>query len=206
MGLGNGGAHSGWPSVGEMRKAAARAGMPEWQRDAINGMADLTESMEKVMRPVMQGCIDIWEAFKEWLKENRDKVVGMLFVLGVLALLYAMWKLMREARAATWLRTRFDYVRLVWLGMHGGGEQGARICYEAMARLFELHDIERGSRDNTLEFLNEINSFFRHLSRETGEMTRLYEDARYGRMTGEIRAERMRELYGQLFRSLESIR
>lgn len=206
MGLGNGGARSGWPSVGEMRKAAARAGMPEWQRDAINGMVDLTESMEKVMRPVMQGCIDLWEAIKEWLKEHRDTVVGMLFVLGMLALLYAMWKLMREARAVTWLRTRFDYVRLVWLGKHGGDEQGARICYEAMTRLFELHDIERGSRDNTREFLSEINSFFRHLSRETGEMTRLYEDARYGKMTGEIRVGRMRELYGQLFRSLESIR
>lgn len=205
IGLGKGNARSGWPSVGQMREAAARAGMPEWQRGAINGMADLTESMEKIMRPVMQGCIDIWEAIKNWLKENRDKVIGVLFVLGMLALLYAMWKLMREARAATWLRTRFDYVRLVWLGMLGGDEQGARICYEAMARLFELYDIERGSRDNTLEFLNEINSFFRHLSQETGEMTRLYEDARYGRMTGEIRIERMRELYGQLYRSLESM-
>jgi hypothetical protein len=188
-----------------MRIAAAREGMPEWQSNAINSLADVTESLEKVMKPVMQGFIDIWEAFKEWLKENRDKVVGMLFVLGMLALLYAMWKLMREARAATWLRTRFDYVRLVLLDMHGDEERGARICYEAMARLFELHDIERGSRENTREFLSEINSFFRHLSRETGEMTRLYEDARYGKTTDGVRVRRMRELYGQLFRSLESI-
>ncbi|HCI14790.1 MAG TPA: hypothetical protein DFK12_12855 [Gallionellaceae bacterium] len=201
----NAGTGPGWPSVGEMRIAAAREGMPEWQSNAINSLADVTESLEKVMKPVMQGFIDIWEAFKEWLKENRDKVVGMLFVLGMLALLYAMWKLMREARAATWLRTRFDYVRLVLLDMHGDEERGARICYEAMARLFELHDIERGSRENTREFLSEINSFFRHLSRETGEMTRLYEDARYGKTTDGVRVRRMRELYGQLFRSLESI-
>lgn len=195
-------ARPGWPSAGEMRKAAARTGMPEWQRDAINGMADLTESLEKTMRPVMQSIKDVWESFKEWLKENRGKVIGMLILLGLLALLIAMWRLLREARAATWLRTRFDYVRLVLLGMHGGDEHGARICYEAMVRLFELHDIERGSRDNTLEFLTEINSFFRHLNRETGEMTRLYEDARYGAMAGGGRIGRMRELYGQLYRSL----
>lgn len=189
----------GWLSAGEMRKAAARPGMPGWQRDAINGMADLTESLGAVMRPLMQSMEQLWKALKEWLKENRNKVIYMLIVLGMLALLYAMWRLMREARVATWLRTRFDYLRLVLLGMNSSDVHGARICYEAMMRLFELQDIERGSRDNTLEYLTEINSYYRHLSRETGEMTRLYEDARFGGMAGSIQVDRMRELYRQIF-------
>lgn len=190
----------GWPSSGEMRKAAARPGMPEWQRDAINGMADLSESLEEVIKPVMQSIKRLWEDLKEWLKKNRNKVINMLIVLGVLALLYAMWRLMREARVATWLRTRFDYLRLVLLGIHSGDIHGARACYEAMTRLFELHDIERSSRNNTLEYLTEINSYYRHLSRETGEMTRLYEDMRYGEISSEIQVKRMRELYRQIFR------
>lgn len=196
---GTGSMRPGWPSAGEMRKAAARSGMPEWQRDAINGMADLTESLQVMMKPVMQSMEQLWEALKKWLKENSAKVINILVFLGVLALLYAMWRLIREARVATWLRTRFDYLRLVLLGMYSGDVHGARTCYEAMTRLFELHEIERGSRDNTLEYLTEINLYYRHLSQETVEMTRLYEDARYGGRAGSMPVDRMRELYRRIF-------
>ncbi|OGS90904.1 MAG: hypothetical protein A2Z95_06490 [Gallionellales bacterium GWA2_60_18] len=189
-----------WPSAGEMRKAAARKGMPEWQRDTINGLADLTEGMGKLMKPVFASCVDLWESLKKWLKENRDTVINMLIILGVLALLYALWRLMREARMVTWLRTRFDYFRLVLSGTRSGGVRDSLICYEAMVRLFELQNIERGSRENTREYLNELNCYYRHLGRETGEMTRLYEDARYGGITGPVQAGRMRELYRQIFR------
>ena len=189
-----------WPSAAEMRKASERPGMPGWQRIAINGMADLTAGLEVMMKPVMQSMKQLWESVKEWLKENRGKVINMFFALAVLALLYAMWRLMREARVATWLRTRFDYLTIVLLGIHSGEVHGARTCYNAMTRLFELHEIERDSRDNTLEYLTEINSYFRHLSRETGEMTRLYEDARYGRIAGSIQVDRTRELYRRIFR------
>lgn len=189
----------GWPSADEMRKAAARSGMPEWQRDTINSMADLTESLGAAMKPFMQSMDQLLDAFKKWLKENRNKIISTLIVLGMLALLYAMWRLMREARVATWLRTRFDYVRLVILKMHSGDAHGARIYYEAMARLFELQDIKRDNRDNTLEYWTEINSYYRHLGRETGEMTRLYEDARYGGKIGSIQVDRMRELYRRIF-------
>jgi hypothetical protein len=196
---GSGNMGQGWLSTGEMRKASSRPGMPEWQRDAINGMADLTQSLEEMMKPVMLNLEQLWEALKKWLKENRGKVINALIAVGVLALLYAMWRLMREARVSTWLRTRFDYLRLVLLGMHSGDVNGARTCYEAMTRLFVLHEIERGSRDNTLEYLTEINSYFRHMSQETGEMTRLYEDARYGGIAGSIQVDRMRELYRRIF-------
>lgn len=199
-GQSGGGAGSGWSSAGEMRQAAARQGMPEWQRDAINGMADLAESLEKVMQPVMQSLNELWKNIKKWLQENRDNIILALIILGVLALLYAMWRLMREAKVATWLRTRYDYLYLVWL--RGADMQGSRKCYEAMTRLFELQDIERNRSENTREYLAEINTYFRHLNRETTEMTRLYEDARYGDRVDAVQLERMRELYRQIFQRL----
>jgi hypothetical protein len=189
----------GWPSPGEMREAAARKGMPAWQRDVINGMADLTEKVESAMRPVMQSMKKLWDAVKEWLKRNRDTIAQSLSALGILALLYALFRLIREARVATWLRTRFDYVRLVLLGMHGPDANGAQTHYEAMVRLFKLHNIERDRHENTREFLTEINSFYRDLRQETGEMTRHYEDARYGEAAGTGQVERMRDLYRQIF-------
>ncbi|GAB4125363.1 MAG: hypothetical protein Fur0040_07610 [Sideroxydans sp.] len=195
-----GGTKPDWWSPGEMRKAAARPGMPGWQRDAINGLADLGEGLSTAMRPVLSACVDLWQAFKRWLKQHRDAIVMTLLTLGMLALLYALWRLLREARAATWLRTRLDYLRLIVLGR----PDGARDCYEAMARLFELYDIKRDGRRNTREYLAEVAAGFRYLGQETAEMTRLYEDARYGK-DGMTDTKRMRELYGQLYRALAAV-
>lgn len=193
---------SGWSTPGEMRQAAARKGMPEWQADAINGMADMAEAMEEFLQP----AIDLWEELKKqlkkWLQENRDAILHALLLLAALALPYALWRLLREAKAATWLRTRFDYVYLVALGMAERDERGARLCYEAMTRLFELQDIEYPRHRNAREYLAEINAYYRELGSETGEMTRLYEDARYGKHPGQVPVGRMCELYRKIFRHL----
>ena len=199
-GNGGGSLRPGWPSPAEMREAAARKGMPEWQRDVINGMADLTEELGSALKPVKHRAEALWDAIKEWLKNHRNKIAQALSALGLLVLLYALYKLMREARAATWLRTRFDYVRLVLLGMHGSDADGARTYYEAMVRLFKLHDIERGGHENAREFLAEVHSFYRDLRQETGEITRHFEDARYGGGASANQVARMRDLYHQVFR------
>lgn len=201
-GSGGGSLRSDWPSPGEMREAAARKGMPEWQRDVINGMADLTEGLESAMKPIQQRMGELWDALKAWLKKNRDRIAQTLSALGLLVLLYALYKVMREARVATWLRTRFDYVRLVLLGMHGNDAVGPRTYYEAMVRLFKLQHIERDGHENTREFLAEINSFYRDLRQETGEITRHFEDARYGGRASAIQVARMRDLYRQVFERL----
>lgn len=193
---------SGWSTPGEMRQAAARKGMPGWQADAINGMADMVEALEGILQP----ALDLWEELKKkikkWLQENRDDIVLALLLLAALALLYALWRLLREARAATWLRTRYDYFYLVMLGMAGRDVGGATLCYEAMTRLFELQDIAHSRHRNTREYLAEINAYYRELSRETGEMTRLYEDARYGKHPDGVPIGHMRELYRRIFRHL----
>ncbi len=199
-GSGGGSLRPGWPSPAEMREAAARKGMPEWQRDVINGMADLTEGLGSALKPVTQRVEALWEALKTWLRNHRDEIARTLSMLAILALLYALYLLMREARVATWLRTRFDYVQLVVLGMHGNDAEGARTYYEAMVRLFKLQNIERDGHENTREFLTEINSFYRDLRQETGEITRHFEDARYGGSASAHQVARMRDLYQRVFR------
>jgi hypothetical protein len=86
--------------------------------------------------------------------------------------------------------------------MHGSDADGARTYYEAMVRLFKLQNIERDGHENTREFLTEINSFYRDLSQETGEITRHFEDARYGGRASAIQVARMRDLYRQVFQRL----
>jgi hypothetical protein len=192
----------GWPTPGEMREAAARPGMPAWQRDVINGLADLSETVQSAMRPVLQRIGQHWDALKEWLEKNRDRIAQALSALGMLALLYALLRLMREARVATWLRTRFDYVRLVLLAMYRTDARGARSFYEAMVRLFSLQHIERDGHENTREYLAEIHSYYRHLRQQTGELTRHYEDARYGGRASAAQVARMRDLYRQVFQNI----
>jgi hypothetical protein len=71
-----------------------------------------------------------------------------------------------------------------------------------MVRLFELHNIERDGHENTREFLAEINSFYRGLRQETGEITRHFEDARYGGRASAMQVARMRDLYRQVFQGI----
>lgn len=201
-GRGGGSLEGFWSSAGEMRRSAARQGMPEWQRDAINSMADMTEGLGKMLQPVMQSMQELWNDFKKWLDKNRNNIVLSFILLGVLALLYVLWRLFREAKVVTWLHTRYDYFCLVWLRMIDADGQGAQKCYEAMVRLFELQEIDKGRSENTREYLAEINVYFRQLSKETGEMTRYYEDARYGQGVNVMQAERMRELYQRIYKHL----
>lgn len=192
----------GWAFPGEMRQAAARKGMPEWQADAIKGMADMAEALEETLQPVRDLWQEMKQKIKKWLEENRDSILLALLLLAALAMLIALWRLLREARALTWLRSRYDYLWLVMLRMHGSDEQGAQACYEAMTRLFELQDIERDRHRNTREYLAEINAYYRALSDETGELTRLYEDARFGSKLEARQVDRMRELYRLIFLKL----
>ncbi|OGQ96946.1 MAG: hypothetical protein A2521_11815 [Deltaproteobacteria bacterium RIFOXYD12_FULL_57_12] len=198
-GGGGGSMRPGWPSADELRATAGQTGMPEWQRQAINGLADLADGLQALMKPVIDSLRQLAEALIAMLNELHESLIRLLYILMALAWLYALWQRLRQTRLPIWLRTRFDYFRLVLLTMHNDELQGARTCYEAMARLFELHDIKRGRFVNTLEYQAEINSHYLHLRRETEEITRLYEDARYGGLVGSSQVERMRELYRQVF-------
>ncbi|WP_435627616.1 DUF4129 domain-containing protein [Candidatus Ferrigenium straubiae] len=199
-----GGRGTDWLSPAEMRKVAGHAGMPEWQRAAINDMADASEWCAMAMKPLMQSLQELWQSFKEWLDKNRNAIAMTLLLLGFLALLYALWRLMREAKTGIWLLTRLDYLRLGLVGMQQHDAAVARRYYLATERLFSLQDMQREPPVNTTEYLAQISRFHRSIRDELSEITILFEDARYGRrpVTAE-QMSRMRELYRQVYRLIQ---
>lgn len=191
---------SGWPSPDDMRKAARRPGMPRWQASTINTLADLSEHVSKIINPVMKQFIDLWDALKKWLKAHLTAVLSILLALALLAILIALWWLLREARAGIWLRTRTDYLRYGILGYHANGERGARQLYGAMERIFALSDLARARTENTREYLAQLSALRDDLRPELRELTHLFEEARYGTNPPDtIRLEAMRKLYRLIY-------
>lgn len=192
---------SGWPTAGQMREAAGRKGMPEWQRSAIYVLADATDWVEQTVEPIGQALKRRMQSLSDWLHAHRPQIIRTLLVLLLLAVLYALWHLLKEAKAGTWLRTRFDYLRYGVAGWHGRGVGGAGRLYAAMERMFELQDTRRSPRSTAREYLAQLRERHAYLYRETAEMTRLYEDVRYGEVADDGRAlSRMRELYRRIYR------
>lgn len=193
----------GWPSPAEMREAAKRPGMPAWQSGTIMRMASLDEALGEVLAPIKQALGDLWQQLKKWLEENRRAAMAGLFALLLLVLLIVAALLLREVKAVAWLRTRFDYLRLVTLAWHGSGAAGATQFYRAMERLFAIAETPRAPNANTREFLQEATCYRDHIRPEATELTRLFEQYRYGPEQPDLsRLERMRELYRAIFRKL----
>ncbi len=194
---------SGWPTPAQMREAARRPGMPGWQSSSIMLMADLEEAISEVLTPIAQAIEEHWSNLKAWLKEHRSAVLATLFVLIALLLLMAVALLLKEARAGTWLRTRFDYWQLAKLGRHAEGSAGAIQYYRAMERLFLVCNAPRPATANTREFLSEATRCRDEIRPEATELTQLFEQSRYGPLPSDRRQlEQMRELYRRLFKSL----
>lgn len=193
----------GWPSPAEMREAAKRPGMPKWQSGAIMQMASLDEAIGEALAPIKQALEDLWKQLKEWLQENRTAAMAALFALLLLALLIVAALLLREVKAVAWLRTRFDYLRLVTLARHGSGTRGATQFYRAMERLFVIAETPRAPNANTREFLRDATYYRDHIRQEAAELTHLFEQYRYGpTLPDHQRLERMRDLYRTIFRKL----
>jgi hypothetical protein len=187
-----------------MRQAAAREGMPGWQRIAIYQMADIGEWVQYTMQPIMQELQELWDRIKQWLQEHRLELLFWLLMLAVMALLLALWRLMREARVMTWLKTRWDYLRLAIFRQTGPQHLAAQRYYRAMERLFELQHLERTSQKNAREYLYELQTYFRDLKNETRLVTHLFEDARYGQaIPDKAQLEELHTAYLQLYRHLQ---
>ena len=204
LGLAGAGASgSGWPTPGQMREAAGRPGMPEWQSATIMQMADLDEAISEALAPFKEVVEQSWHKAKAWLKEHRDTVLAVLFALMLVVILLAIALLLKEARAGTWLRTRFDYWRLVKFGKHAEGHLGALQFYRAMERLFIVRNAPRLATANAREFLGETTHFRADVCRDAAELTRLFEIARYGpRVVDSEQLKQMRVLYQRLFKNL----
>lgn len=192
---------SGWPSPGQMREAAGRPGMPGWQSSAIEELADLSEAITESLVPITEAIGDLFNDLKEWLKQNRTLVLASLFTLILLMLLVAILLLLREAKARTWLRTRFDYWYLVVLERHASGREGANQLYRAMERLFSLAETPRSKMSNAREFLREATHYRDEMRPAATELTLIFEKCRYGvtKPTAD-QLMSMRRSYQKLFR------
>lgn len=200
---GQGAGRDGWPSPAQMREAARRPGMPEWQSAMILQMASLDEAIQQALQPMLDALEEAWNKLKEWLQEHRTAVWLSLFGLLLAILLLVLYFLLREVKAATWLRTRYDFLRLGLFARHAGGRLGMAQYYRAMERLFALKDAPRAPTTNTREYLREITHYRDHLRDEATELTRLFEQARYGQTAPDAaQLARTRQLYRQIFQKL----
>ncbi len=193
----------GWPSPDDMRKTAGSAGMPQWQGDTIRALADVTETVTKVMQPVLQILEDQWENFKKWLEENREAVERTIFALLLAALLLAFWRFFREVKPGIWLLSQWDYLRLGLSGRHAKGRDGARQYYSAMERLLSLQDAQRPQQINTREYLAMLRISHAHATMPATRMTLLFEEACYGPGPfSDLQLEQMRSAYRELYKSV----
>jgi hypothetical protein len=195
---------SRWPTPAEMRAAAKNRYLPDWQAAMIESVADLTESTQQTLRPVIAQFIDLWEALKRWLKEHWLASILSLLGLMLLAILLAFAALLKEVPWVTWLLMQWEYLRLGILALHATGERGARQYYKAMARMLTLHDLTRPLTANTREYLAQIGRTRKDLHPLAAEMTLLFEKARYGSgLIDNSYLMKMRELYRETYRNLE---
>ena len=176
---------SKWPSPGEMRIAAMRRGMPEWQSDAIRSLADLSEMLTEKVAPWLEALEELWKQFKEWLKDHRSEVWLSTFGLLMLTLLAAAAIFLRDAPVGLWLRARFDYVRLIKLNRAPRNEHGVRQYYLAMERLFALHDTRRSQTTTAREYLQEMRVYNDTVRLSAAMLTAGFEHWRYGRPPGD---------------------
>ena len=193
-----------WPDARKMREAARRPGMPGWQSGLIGQLADAEEWVGKTCSPLLAEIRELLQKLAEWLREHRAAIADVLLALLALALLAALYYwLLREVRAVTWVRTRFDYLRLVAFDAGAPGASGAGQFYRAMERLFALRETPRRANANTREFLREATEFREVLPPPAAELTGLFERCRYGEKAPTApERQRMRDLYRALFRAL----
>lgn len=197
----------GWPSPEEMRKAARRPGMPQWQSSAILQMADGMEWARVTLTPIKLGLDELMRDIREWLNQHRQAILQSLLLSIILALLAAAWLLLKEARAGLWLRSRADYLLLGLLRLHAPGNAGAFQYYQALQRLMDIQGLSRNPTTNTREFLALIGQRYEHLRRELMEMTLYFERARYGNREATVaELARMRNLYRDVFRGMDLIK
>ena len=193
-------------SIQDMRDAARRPGMPGWQSASIEALADGAESLGQIWQPLRLGLDELWQAFKEWLKEHQQVLSWTLFALLVLALLLAAWRLIRELRLVLWLRVQLDYLWLRERPRAAAGNRAAQRYYRAVQRLLDLHELEVPPAANSREYLAQVQQQFRHLGEDAQALTLIFEKARYS--AEQVSADElasMHGLYQRLFRRIDII-
>jgi len=208
IGNGLGGAESGplrsdWPTPEEMRQAAKRPGMPAWQGEIMNAMADGAETLERWLAPARDVLADLWAALKKWLEAHKKAVALTLLGLLLLGLLLAWLFLSRESRPLLWLHTRLDYLMQTHWHQHGSDRRAARLLYAAFERLFLLHELGRHPAQTAREYQWQLGARHPELRGDLHRLTWLFEQARYSAAPTTAKGlAAMRESYRRLYLAL----
>ena len=191
----------GLPSPADMRAAADRKGMPQWQAAAIRQLADATEGVQRTLQPLQVQLDALLQRLKDWLKAHWQDLLQALLWLMLLALLIAAWLQLREARAGLWLLARLDYLRLGVLRWHAPGSAGVLAYYAAMQRLMEAQGLPRSPKLNSREYLTQVSRLYAHVRPELHALTDMFEQVRYGETAATpTDLNRIRAHYRRLYR------
>ena len=194
---------SNWPSSNQMRMAAMRTGMPEWQANAINTLADLSDYLSVKLKPTLKSIDDLWDAFKKWLTENALEIIQSISLLVLLCLMIALIILMRESAVANWIRTRIDYLSLGIFQVHGNHEHAISKYYFAIERLLDLQHLKRNSHITVKEHFDEISIYNYDTKGELKMIVRYFEDYRYGeKSVDKNKLALVNSVYKKIYRSL----
>lgn len=192
-----------WPSIAEMREAARRPGMPQWQSRSIETIAETLETLKLQAVPIMKPIQDLLGRIGNYCSGKKEALLKWLGWLIALALLIAAWLLARETRGLRWLQMNFDYLRFGVLGWRAHGNAGALQLYRAAERLFSLHHVERAPEQSVGEYLVLVQRVHYNLHEECAELVALFERARYGSLAlADTEVERMRVLYRSMYRQV----
>lgn len=200
---GDGTGASSWPTPAQMREAAGRPGMPQWQKGTILHLADVSQSLNEMLEAAGQRLDDLKARAQRFMAEFRNPLLGLLLALIALILLAALWFLLREVRPVLWLGTRLDYLRYAVLDQLPPGRLGIRCLYAASGRLFAYHGEARPAWANSREYYLQLRRRYPALAEELAALTRVFEGARYGEADpGPAAVQAAQAAYRRLFRQL----
>ena len=194
---------SNWLSPHEIRSAALREGMPQWQAAAINLIADGVDLANTTLKPIKKKLDDLWDAFVKWFNSHLQEILLFLVSLSILVILIALFTLAKESMVILWVRTKVDYVLIAFLLPHTNKTQPLMAYYGAIGRLFELQETKRSKFMNAREYVEEIRIFFKDQANDMEKFTRIFEDQRYGKNSEtQTSTQLLANLYKSIYKSL----
>jgi hypothetical protein len=197
---------STWPTEQEMVDAANRPGMPAWQSGAIKALAKVSAAVAKAVDAakgklggIEKGMDKILARCSQFIKDTHFTVPWLLLLLLLLAFL------LYRTKAGLWIRTRYDYMRLVLFATANKKEDRVSLpYYVAMERLLRLHSTPREAAANTQEYLAIVAKRHQGIHPEAAVITTLFERERYGSGNAphSVQGE-LRQAYRLLFSNVE---
>ena len=169
----------GWPGPAAMREAASRAGMPEWQKDAILQMAELAESLEPARQSLDEAMAQLKAAARQLWEQYSIPLLLLLMALILIMLLWAFRRYLQELQPALWCRTRLDWLHCNWFPPREAARQISAL-YHAANRLLALAGEPRQPGWNPREYRDYMRWNRPDLADELAVLTASFEQARYG--------------------------